>query len=536
MASSKKLLLTLATGEKHKAILAETIGQSRKYAKRIGADFKAVTTEDGRFKVPHYQKLLEIAKAALEYERVCFIDADVLISDLAPDIFNVVPDDSWGLFNEAPWVMERHKKDIQSWLQTTGCMLREGTYYNTGVLVTPKGFKFEDDLLTSFILPNHYGEQTYFNQYLLEKQFKVFELEPKWNRMSCTWLTGWEPYDSYFVHFAGQTFPEVNGGLPRLIRNCFEDWKKNNWQGGQKIMVVTGGGMGNQIATLPVIAEIQHLHPEAKISIHTPYEEVFEHLEEEGMLVVKTLNHDECATQEYSADLQRRYQFARVITTLGATPFDMTHMNSTDYHSITALGRQIVDKRIRVPTKPLKTNLAPNTVVIHAGKNAWKSKDVPEQLYQDVCSRLKALDIPVAIIGKKEFTKHGQGYGAYRLTGVDYDFLDSDFATTCEVIRQGAFLLTNDSAPAHIAGAFDNWIGLISIAKHPDLIYPYRPVNKNISFTAPEGKNLWELAPRKAFYFPHETPKYVADWVEGMEWPKASEIVEGIMRCLSRAL
>ena len=35
-------------------------------------------------------------------------------------------------------------------------------------------------------------------------------------------------------------------------------------------------------------------------------------------------------------------------------------------------------------------------------------------------------------------------------------------------------LVTNDSSPLHIAGAFDNWIVVIPTCKHPDHILPYR--------------------------------------------------------------
>jgi ADP-heptose:LPS heptosyltransferase len=35
-------------------------------------------------------------------------------------------------------------------------------------------------------------------------------------------------------------------------------------------------------------------------------------------------------------------------------------------------------------------------------------------------------------------------------------------------------LVSNDSSPVHIAGAFDNWIVTIPTCKHPDHILPYR--------------------------------------------------------------
>lgn len=42
------------------------------------------------------------------------------------------------------------------------------------------------------------------------------------------------------------------------------------------------------------------------------------------------------------------------------------------------------------------------------------------------------------------------------------------------LISQAPVLLSNDSAPVHIAGAFDHEIILIPTCKHPDHILPYR--------------------------------------------------------------
>jgi ADP-heptose:LPS heptosyltransferase len=43
-----------------------------------------------------------------------------------------------------------------------------------------------------------------------------------------------------------------------------------------------------------------------------------------------------------------------------------------------------------------------------------------------------------------------------------------------ELISQAPVLLSNDSFPVHLAGAFDNWIVLIPSCKHPDHVLPYR--------------------------------------------------------------
>lgn len=523
------LILTLATGSIHQAIFEETSAHMRGYAKRIKADFKAVQTDDASFKtMPAYQKLKIIHDFLKDYDRVCFVDADVLISEKAPDIFEAVPQDRLGLFNEAPWVGERHTKDVGQWKVLTGFELEKGSYFNTGVIVASKEHRHLFDLETFKHKINFYGEQTAFNQHVQEHKPQIFELSYKWNRMTCTWLKGLTPYNSHFVHFAGVDKTQI---IP-MIRNVREDWKANGYEGKDTVFIVAGGGMGNQIATLPTVKEIMRLYPDSQIGIRSSYPQVFKHLESERVQVARIPTGDEASQVEH-ADLERKFQFARVIPTYRPTEYNMTQMNSVDYHSLVALGRQLEDRTIEFPFAELETPLPPNTICIHAGKNGWKSKDVPKELYQDVCEQLQNLGYKIAIIGKKDFSEHGQGYGAFRLEGADFDFLDCSLETAAAVINQSVFLFSNDSAPVHLAGATETPIGILSIAKHPSLIAPYRKKGRSIGFVASEGKNQWELAPSKPFWRPDEKVPTVADWVEGMEWPKASFIVERIRECLT---
>jgi len=245
--ASSRLILTMATNDKHKAILAETIHLMRDYAKRCDADFIAITSDDPAYPIPHYRKLKEIQTSLLKYQRVAWIDADVLISMKAPDIFSEVPEDSLGIFNEATWI--DRSKDAAEWQELTGFALPANTYYNTGVMVIPAFYSSLFDEPEIFI--NHYGEQTYLNMVFAKygASFKPYKLSHHWNRMSCTHFgQGEEPFVSHFVHFAGQT---ADPNLPKFIKRTVEEWAKRKWTGDKTIGVVCSNGMGNQIATVP---------------------------------------------------------------------------------------------------------------------------------------------------------------------------------------------------------------------------------------------------------------------------------------------
>ena len=214
--------------------------------------------------------------------------------------------------------------------------------------------------------------------------------------------------------------------------------------------------------------------------------------------------------------------YSRVISTHGPSPFDMTQMNSTDYHSLMALGRQLSDTGYPIPFNHYGPKVEDRTICIHAGFNAWKSKDVPRELYQDILNWLKERGYKIALIGKSNFKEHGEGYGAYKLDNYDYNFMDLPFTQTCKVISDCAWLITNDSMPAHAVQFTDTKTLLITIAKHPNLIF-----NKNYDglWRAAVGKPQWVIEPRKAFYLPHEKIVTTNEWVEGMEWPTAKDVI-----------
>ena len=89
-----------------------------------------------------------------------------------------------------------------------------------------------------------------------------------------------------------------------------------------------------------------------------------------------------------------------------------------------------------------------------------------------------------------------------------------------KIVPHGVDLVTNDSSPLHIAGAFDNWIVTVPTCKHPEHILPFRNGTQSYKTkvlykklllddleirhteshtdtidTIPEGNTLWDYIP-----------------------------------------
>ena len=218
----KLAIATITCGAIYEEISKHTHPTIKSYAKKIGADFHVWNQFDGHA-MPHYQKL-EISTLLETYERVLYIDTDIIVNPSAPSIFDHVPVDCFGAFDESPYqdrrihfvpLMREMGLDPFSW---------NGEYYNTGVMVVSSAHR------TIFSRPsvefNIFYEQSYLNVNIATQRPKMFKLHHQWNRM---------PYldqnffgsrlDSYFHHYAGVAIgnPDVSQ-VTALIEKDLHAW------------------------------------------------------------------------------------------------------------------------------------------------------------------------------------------------------------------------------------------------------------------------------------------------------------------------
>ena len=200
---------------------------------------------------PHWIKF-SVYELLREFDRIAFIDADIIIRPDTPSLFDVVPEDKFGIFNEGEYtprsmciheVRKVFAVDIKNW--------NGSDYYNTGVMVMSKChrylFKITEEIKP---LRNAFGEQTYINMKLMANNVKIFPLHFKFNRMSIMdRITGMTRLDSYLVHYAGD-----GDKLFEKMDRDIEQWKKDApfYTYRRNIFIWSLGGLGDCIATEPV--------------------------------------------------------------------------------------------------------------------------------------------------------------------------------------------------------------------------------------------------------------------------------------------
>ena len=132
-------LLTISVGEKYQKMAEVTHPSLERYAERIGAQF--VVIDEYSSSTPHFEKF-QIYNMLNKYNRIIYLDTDIIVREDCPNLFEVVPYDKLGVFNEGAFidrtmpmveVAKQYKISIDKWNRQ---------YYNTGVMVLSRVHKF----------------------------------------------------------------------------------------------------------------------------------------------------------------------------------------------------------------------------------------------------------------------------------------------------------------------------------------------------------------------------------------------------------
>ncbi len=240
----------------------------------------------------------------------------------------------------------------------------------------------------------------------------------------------------------------------------------------RNLLFKTWGGLGDQICAEPTLRYALKSFKDCKISLASERPELFRHLD-----FHKTFN----LNQEQP--IWDKYFIFDTITPPNDTNlvwqfFSHLLTNCVDFPSLCALRSQlpIADREIMLkpdaPDEESLTNLVKNqSVFVHAGRH-WPSKTFPKEWWNDVLFSLQTLGIQPILIGAITDDNRGtvdvDPHGCIDLRN-SISVMDSIW-----LLQRASVLITNDSAPLHMAASGDAHIGFIATCKHPDYITHWR--------------------------------------------------------------
>lgn len=283
--------------------------------------------------------------------------------------------------------------------------------------------------------------------------------------------------------------PNTVVAIPALMHPLFKTQYAIQRGVERNLLFRTWGGLGDQICAEPTLRYALKMFKDCKISLASEHPELFQHLKFEKVFDLK----------EVHPNYEKYFLFDTI------TPPDDSNMvwlffshmltNCVDFPSMCALRLQLPVNEKDIRLVPRKSDLFGDAkyptyrgILIHPGKH-WQSKTFPKTFWDKVIAKIISKGVTPILIGAKTDDNRGT---------VDVD--TSDYSHITDLRNQltveestwlcinSRVLLTNDSAPLHMAAPGRAWVGYVATCKHPDMITHWRNVNAH--FDSPV-KNEW---------------------------------------------
>jgi hypothetical protein len=243
---------------------------------------------------------------------------------------------------------------------------------------------------------------------------------------------------------------------------------------------VKGVGLGDVICSEPTIRYALDTFKNVKISVETTHPDVFRHLESRLHKLFKV-----------GGDYREKYNDYRIFeTAVGEDDIRWEFLDMAFMHCIDAAS--MCSMRMQLPVSHRQINLVPdenakdsvkeilhqhdlleseNRIVIHPGKT-WPSRTLPADWWDEIIQILIKGGVKPVIIGAQ--CVNGNSTVDIDARGC-VDLRESlSFMQSVALLQMADLVLTNDSAPLHMAASGNAWIGFFATARHPDHLTHWR--------------------------------------------------------------
>jgi lipopolysaccharide biosynthesis glycosyltransferase len=218
------VLLTIAIGQCYARLPG--IRTTRNYAEKIGAKFVLMTSPTSAANV-YYEKF-HMHDLLGEYDRAIILDADVIVRNDCPSLFEVVPEDKIGMYDEHALATEEEKRVHRDVMREAFSLLgarpfKATSFYNGGVIVASRAHR--DAFRKPKEVAMRYWDQPAINIGIQREGIQVHDIGYNFNRMP--YVDGRVPgsrLDCYVVHYAG-----ITNKLGEVMERDLAKWEKEHF-------------------------------------------------------------------------------------------------------------------------------------------------------------------------------------------------------------------------------------------------------------------------------------------------------------------
>lgn len=217
-AQSKHAVVTLCVGEAFERLAAISHPLLEAYARKISASFEVIRTiKDDRG--PYFAKSA-LSTLLTDYNRVLFVDTDILVAPDCPDLFEAIPEESFAAFFESDLYDRTHSiRIVQESLGDIGW--RNG-YFNSGVMIASRAHKQVFECPFGFFSDPWFPEQTLYNYNARRFRLPLVPLPMAFNFFAAQGETSGQTlspfrFGMHMIHYAGR--PEMRDAREALMAN-----------------------------------------------------------------------------------------------------------------------------------------------------------------------------------------------------------------------------------------------------------------------------------------------------------------------------
>ena len=191
-------VVTLCIGKNFGLIGKLTHSLFKNYAEKIQADFHIIRQRKfSHLPIPFEKyQLFHLLKG---YDRVLFLDTDVVVRPDSPNIFDIVPEGCFGAYLTNTH-SRCHDKSIEEIQKQLPDLTWKNDYFNSGVMVLNREhkslFNFDHGTFEGFY------EQTQLNYNLQKLQIPLYDITYKFNHVELIGVPI-SKRSTFFIHYAG---------------------------------------------------------------------------------------------------------------------------------------------------------------------------------------------------------------------------------------------------------------------------------------------------------------------------------------------
>lgn len=206
MTTERRAIYTIAVGDAVKPLADLTLPRMQSYARECGAEFIVVDQWDSEKDTPHFAKFDIIQQAKHQFDRMLFLDADVLILKGTASIFDCY---TCALHDEFDTPDGRPNPIVQLAMTELRRNFDPGfraPYFNTGVMLLDRETLVALDQQLQERIRLVLWEQCQLNHALRKIGKPQQRLSRRWNYQYGWLLSGRDesvPADTCFLHFCG---------------------------------------------------------------------------------------------------------------------------------------------------------------------------------------------------------------------------------------------------------------------------------------------------------------------------------------------